>query len=122
MEEELKVYKMEKILNYINGELVEPKNGKYLNNFNPSTGKPYSLIPDSRKEDIDIAGRSCKSSFITWSKTPKQKRSDILMKLADNLEKHFDELVKAESKDNGKLGDSCCTCRYSKSTCQHPIF
>ena len=34
-------------------------------------------------------------------KTPKQKRSDILMKLADNLEKHFDELVKAESKDNG---------------------
>ena len=102
MEEELKVYKMEKILNYINGELVEPKNGKYLDNFNPSTGKPYSLIPDSRKEDIDLAVEAAKEAFITWSKTPKQKRSDILMKLADSIEKHFDELVKAESKDNGK--------------------
>ena len=50
MEEELKVYKMEKILNYINGKLIEPKNGKYLDNFNPSTGKPYSLIPDSGKK------------------------------------------------------------------------
>ena len=40
MEEELKVYKMEKILNYINGKLVEPKNGKYLDNFNPSTANP----------------------------------------------------------------------------------
>ena len=83
MEEELKVYKVEKILNYINGELVSPINGKYLDNFNPSNGEVYSLIPDSGKEDIDIAVASAKEAFKTWSKTPKQKRSDILMKLAD---------------------------------------
>ena len=102
MEEELKVYKVEKILNYINGELVSPINGKYLDNFNPSNGEVYSLIPDSGKEDIDIAVASAKEAFKTWSKTPKQKRSDILMKLADTIEKYSDELIKAESKDNGK--------------------
>ena len=102
MEEELKVYKVEKISNYINGELVSPINGKYLDNFNPSNGEVYSLIPDSGKEDIDLAVASAKEAFKNWSKTPKQKRSDILMKLADTIEKYSDELIKAESKDNGK--------------------
>ena len=93
---------MDKILNYINGELVEPKSGNYLDNYNPSNGKVYSLIPDSDKDDIDAAVAAAKEAFNTWSKTPKQERSDILMKLADAIEKNFEELVKAESKDNGK--------------------
>ena len=93
---------MEKILNYINGELVEPANGNYLDNYNPSNGQVYSLIPDSEKSDIDNAVSAAKEAFKTWSKTPKQERSDLLMRLADAIENHFDELVAAESKDNGK--------------------
>ena len=93
---------MEKILNYINGELVEPDSGNYLENYNPSTGKVYSLTPDSEKSDIDNAVASAKQAFKTWSKTPKQERSDILMRLASTIEKHQKELVKAESIDNGK--------------------
>ena len=93
---------MEKILNYINGKLVEPISKKYIDNYNPSTGVVYSLIPDSDKSDIDNAVKAAKIAFVKWSKTPKQERSDILMKLADTIEKYSDELVKAESKDNGK--------------------
>ena len=93
---------MEKILNYINGELVAPTNRNYLDNYNPSNGEVYSLIPDSEKQDIDNAVAAAKEAFKGWSKTPKQKRSDILMKLADKIEKYSDELIKAESKDNGK--------------------
>ena len=44
---------MDKILNYINGELVKPVKGQYLDNYNPSTGKVYSLIADSDIEDSD---------------------------------------------------------------------
>ena len=93
---------MEKILNYINGALVEPNSGNYFKNYNPSNGLVYSLIPDSNKSDIDIAVRSAKEAFKTWSTTPKQKRSDLLMKLADTIEKYSEELIIAESKDNGK--------------------
>ena len=93
---------MEKILNYINGELVEPISGNYLHNYNPSNGQVYSLIPDSAKLDIDNAVSAAKEAFNTWSKTPKQERSDILMKLADTIEQYSVELIKAESKDNGK--------------------
>ena len=93
---------MEKILNYINGELVEPINGNYLDNYNPSNGQAYSLISDSEKGDVDDAVAAAKEAFKTWCKTTKQERSDILMKLADTIEKHTEELIKAESKDNGK--------------------
>ena len=93
---------MDKILNYIDGELVAPTSGNYLDNYNPSTGKVYSLVPDSDKDDVDIAVAAAKKAFKGWSTTSKQDRSDILMKLADTIEKHFDELVKAESRDNGK--------------------
>ena len=93
---------MEKILNYINGELVEPIKGKYLDNYNPATGKVYSLVPDSDAEDINKAVAAAKKAFKTWSKTSKQERSEILLRLADTIENHFDELVVAESKDNGK--------------------
>ena len=93
---------MEKILNYINGELVEPINGNYLDNYNPSNGQVYSLIPDSGELDINNAVSAAKKAFTRWSTTPKQERSDILMKLADTIEQYSEELVKAESKDNGK--------------------
>ncbi len=93
---------MEKILNYINGELVEPTNGNYLDNYNPSNGEVYSLIPDSEKQDIDNAVAAAKEAFKSWSKTTKQERSEILMKLADSIDKYSEELIKAESKDNGK--------------------
>lgn len=93
---------MEKIFNYINGELVPPTNGEYLDNYDPSNGKVYSLVPDSEKQDIDNAVKAAKQAFKTWSKTTKQYRSDLLMKLANTIEKYSDDLIKAESKDNGK--------------------
>ena len=86
---------MEKILNYINGELVPPTNGTYLDNYNPSNGEVYSLIPDSEKQDIENAVAAAKEAFKSWSKTSKQERSDILMKLADAIKNHSEEMIKA---------------------------
>lgn len=32
----------DKIRNFIDGQFVEPVGGKYLDNIEPATGKPYS--------------------------------------------------------------------------------
>lgn len=93
---------MEKIYNYIDGALVESDSGKYLDNYNPSNGKVYSLIPNSNSNDINSAVSAAKYAFVTWSKTTKKYRSDILMKLADKIEEHAEDLIIAESLDNGK--------------------
>ena len=62
-----------------------------------STGQVYSLIPDSEASDINNAVIAAKEAFKTWSITPKQERSDILMKLADTIEKYSEDLVKADT-------------------------
>ena len=46
---------MIKIQNYINGELVSPLENNYLDNYNPSKGEVYSLIPNSDSNDIENA-------------------------------------------------------------------
>jgi len=93
---------MLKIQNFINGELIQPNFGDYFDNSTPVTGKVYSQIPDSDETDIDSAVASAKEAFKTWSKLPQKERYDHIMRLADEIEAHFDELVEAESKDNGK--------------------
>ena len=93
---------MEKIKNYINGELVEPSSGKYIDNYNPASGKVYSLIPDSNENDINTAVLAAKNAFQIWSKTSKKYRSDLLMRLASRIEDYSEELIIAESRDNGK--------------------
>lgn len=93
---------MEKILNYIGGELLEPINGKYLNNFNPATGEVYSLIPDSDDADVELAVTSAKNAFPMWSGLTPEKRSRYLLKIAELIDKNLQSLATAETTDNGK--------------------
>jgi aminomuconate-semialdehyde/2-hydroxymuconate-6-semialdehyde dehydrogenase len=93
---------MEKIQNYINGELVSPVSGKYIDNYNPAEGKVYSLIPDSDSADVQAAAESAQLAFASWSSMAVEKRSAILMKVADLIDRDLDKLALAESIDNGK--------------------
>lgn len=93
---------MEKILNYIDGQLIEPHSNSYIDNYNPARGEVYSIIPDSDSEDVAKAVKAAKKAFPTWSKTSKDIRSKVLYKIADLIEENLAELALAESIDNGK--------------------
>jgi aminomuconate-semialdehyde/2-hydroxymuconate-6-semialdehyde dehydrogenase len=93
---------VDKIQNYIDGELVAPQSGKYIDNIDPSRGKVYSLIPDSDSADINLAVQAAKRAFETWSNTPHATRSRILQRLADLIGQNHQSLAEAESLDNGK--------------------
>lgn len=93
---------MNKLQNYIGGQLVDPVSGEYLDNFDPSTGNVYSLIPDSDERDVERAVRAAESAFPTWSTTPPETRHEVLMRLVALIERDLDELALAESIDNGK--------------------
>lgn len=93
---------MKYIQNYIGGELMAPKSGEYLDNIDPSRGVIYSLIPDSTKEDVDLAVSAAEKAYPKWSTTPKDERSTIMIKIANLIEDRMDEFVAAESLDNGK--------------------
>lgn len=93
---------MEKLQNYINGKLLAPSSGNYIDNFQPATGKVYSLIPDSDSTDVQMAVDAAKTAFPSWSVTPVEKRAKFMLKIAAIIERDMDAYVNAESKDNGK--------------------
>jgi aminomuconate-semialdehyde/2-hydroxymuconate-6-semialdehyde dehydrogenase len=93
---------MEKLQNFINGTYVPPKNGQYIDNFEPATGQVYALIPDSDEEDVVDAVEAAEKAFPIWSNMSIEERSQILVRLSEGIEKNMDEFVQAESRDNGK--------------------
>ena len=93
---------MQKIQNYINGILVAPQNNEYLDNFEPATGKIYSLIAKSNQQDLNQAVKSAEKAQIAWANTRAEEKARILTKIADLIDENAAELAKAEAIDNGK--------------------
>lgn len=93
---------MEKIKNLINGELLAPLKGEYLDNYSPVTGEVYSQVPNSSKEDVDLAARAANQAFATWSTMPVEERVNHIFRLADLIEKNADALARDECFDQGK--------------------
>lgn len=90
------------VLNYINGELVEPAGGGWLENVEPATGLVYGRLPDSDERDVERAVSAACEAFGNWSRTPPAARSRVLVRLADLIERNLDDLARAESIDTGK--------------------
>jgi aminomuconate-semialdehyde/2-hydroxymuconate-6-semialdehyde dehydrogenase len=91
-----------KIQNYIDGQLIAPNNGKYLDNIEPATGQRYSILPDSSQEDLEMAVSAAQKAQSDWANISNEQRAFILTNLADLIDENADELAKAEAIDNGK--------------------
>jgi aminomuconate-semialdehyde/2-hydroxymuconate-6-semialdehyde dehydrogenase len=90
------------LANFINGAFVPPRSGEYFDDINPATAQVIARIPDSDERDVDDAVRAAKAAFPAWSQKTAAERSDLLLKLADLIERNLDELARTESIDNGK--------------------
>ncbi|MAN59104.1 MAG: 2-hydroxymuconic semialdehyde dehydrogenase [Flavobacteriaceae bacterium] len=93
---------MQKLNNYINGRNCDPLDGNWLDNYNPSNGQVYSLVADSNAADVENAYQAAKKAYPEWSNSTLEHRSQILMCLANLIEKNLDRLAAAEATDNGK--------------------
>jgi aminomuconate-semialdehyde/2-hydroxymuconate-6-semialdehyde dehydrogenase len=93
---------MERILNYIHGELVHPASGVFMDNYDPATGRVYSVVPDSDTADVNRAVEAAQAAVPRWQGMGIAGRSKILNKLADMLESDAESFALAESMDSGK--------------------
>lgn len=93
---------MQKISNYSNGILVPPVNNLYLDNYNPATGKVYSLIPDSDEKDVEIAFQNALKAYPTWKLVSIEDRFKVLNRIAELIDRDNEALALAESIDQGK--------------------
>jgi len=93
---------MQTLANYIDGQLVAPQTGSYLENINPATGAVYSKIPDSNESDVGAAVSAAARAFPAWSGMPAEDRSACMMRVAQVIEDKLDAFAAAECDDNGK--------------------
>ena len=75
--------------NYINGKFVEPKSGKYFDNTSPITNEVICKVPRSNDKDVDFALDAAHAAFPAWGKTSIGERSNILLKIAEVIEKNL---------------------------------
>ena len=93
---------MDQLQNYINGELLAPLDGNYIDNYEPATGKVYSQIPNSNEKDIELAVKAAKEAFPAWSKLGNEGRADHMLRISQSISENLNSLAEAESRDNGK--------------------
>lgn len=88
--------------NYIGGQWVKPVGGTYFDNISPVNGKPYCQVARSSEADINLALDAAHEIRAKWAATPVAERANILLKVADRIEAHLEELAVAEAWENGK--------------------
>ena len=94
---------MERFKNYINGEWVEPKTGKYFNNISPANREDIiGEFPDSAQEDVNDAVAAAKEAFKIWKLVPAPKRGDMLKKAGDIFVARKQELARIMTREMGK--------------------
>jgi betaine-aldehyde dehydrogenase len=91
-----------KLQNYVDGEFVDAADGATEEVTNPANGEVIAEMPLSNEEDVNRAVAAAKKAFGEWSVTPPGERATALLKLADLLEEHADELADLEAADAGK--------------------
>jgi betaine-aldehyde dehydrogenase len=91
-----------KLQNFIDGEFVDPAEGATEEVVNPATGEGIAEAPLSTKKDVDRAVAAARKAFEGWSTATPADRSGALLKLADAIDEHADELADLESADAGK--------------------
>ncbi|HSE11301.1 MAG TPA: aldehyde dehydrogenase family protein, partial [Rudaea sp.] len=91
-----------KLLNYVDGRLCTPRDGRYLDVHEPAVGQCFARCPDSTADDVDAAVHAAAGAFPAWSATAAAQRAAVLNSIADGVEARLDEFAAAESRDSGK--------------------
>ncbi|MCU1352744.1 MAG: Aldehyde Dehydrogenase, partial [Acidimicrobiales bacterium] len=90
------------VRNLIGGESLDAFDGQRIDLVDPSTGEVFGASPRSTEEDVDAACRAAQAAFEDWRETTPSERQRALLRFADLVEAHADELIGLEVENTGK--------------------
>src|SRR5437762_6820602 len=88
--------------NFVGGEWVDSASGETMEVLNPATGETIAEVPRGTGEDVERAVAAAKQALPEWLETTPGERAEVLLKLADLIEEHAEELAQLESANVGK--------------------
>ena len=88
----------------IGGKWVAAKSGKTFETVNPSNEEILALIAEGDKADVDDAVKAARKAFEEgpWPSMGPHQRARLMLKIAELIDQHTDELAALETLDNGK--------------------
>jgi len=94
---------------FIDGALRSAASGAVFENINPATGQILGPVAHCGPADVDAAVTAARRVFEagTWSRAAPEARKEVLLKLADLVRAHKEELATLESLDSGKTITDC---------------
>lgn len=87
--------------NFVDGDFAAA-DGDPMEIVDPATGEAYATAPRSGPADVDRACAAAERAFAGWRRTTPGERMACLLRMADAVERHADELVEIERRDTGK--------------------
>jgi acyl-CoA reductase-like NAD-dependent aldehyde dehydrogenase len=105
---------------FIDGRFGPSASGATFDNLNPATGKSIGAVASGEQVDIDKAVASARAAFRDgrWAHQPPKARKKVLLKLADLMLAHREELALLETLDMGKpISDSLAVDIPSAANC-----
>src|SRR4051794_15458076 len=91
--------------NFIGGRWVKARTTEFFDVHNPATGEVIGRTPLSAGADVDAAVQAATGAFPAWRDTPVNSRAQVLYRLKNQLEQHFDELARTVTTEHGKTLD-----------------
>lgn len=86
----------------IGGQRVPALSGKRFETRNPATGDLLTTVAQGGAEDVDRAVKSARAAFEgPWRRMKPVERQRIMLRLADLVEEHFEELAMLDTLDLG---------------------
>jgi len=88
---------------FIGGDWTAATEGKTIQVVNPATGEAIAQTPAADEKDVDRAVKTAQKAFDeVWFDTTPGERQRMLLKLADVIDEHAEEIGRLESENVGK--------------------
>jgi 4-(gamma-glutamylamino)butanal dehydrogenase len=96
---------------FINGEFLDSADGATFDSLAPATGQVIATVAACAEADVDRAAAAARAAFErgSWSHRAPSERKTVLLRFAELIEAHLDELAATESIDAGKPISDCRT-------------
>ena len=85
--------------NFVGGRWTGAASGETMAVLNPATEETIAEVPRSSAEDVDAAVAAAKAALPEWLETTPGERAEALLKLADLIDEHAEELAELESRN-----------------------
>jgi len=86
---------------FIGGRFVDAADGRTQPTLNPHDNSVIAEVAMAGRDDVDRAVAAAQAAFPAWSRMAAAERGRLLLKLADLIEAHAEELARLESLDTG---------------------